>query len=524
MTYLALARQYRPKTFDTMVGQEAVVVALKNALDRNKIHHAYLFTGTRGVGKTTLARLFAKCLNCKQGISANPCGQCDHCKEMDGGNFIDLFEIDAASRTKVEDTRDLLDNVPYAPSKGRYKVYLIDEVHMLSTHSFNALLKTLEEPPAHVIFILATTETDKLPATILSRCLQFHLLHLQPEEIEKQLKIILDDEKITYEDEALRLIAQAAQGSMRDGLSLLDQALAFSGSQHLEAMPLHQLYGSAPSHIIQQLWQAVQNKQYPIIKDLCQSLAHSGVNFSKLLNQLIEITYDKLLSSSETQKLQLARIYDGFIEGKSQIFHAPSLRMGFEMCLFKAAAFSNASPTLFENPAPLQTQAIEKTIQKSAQETTTSTQTIHKNPPSHDLHSPTKAPSLITLPISDWTVFLNHLNLKPATKLLATNCTLQHQDKQKIQLLLANKHKALLNHQQIKNMEDALCVATGIPIKVNIQCQEEVTNTPHQQDVAFKNQLDHNLRKQLNDDLAVKALKDRFGASIESVKPLSTEI
>ena len=514
MAYLALARQYRPKSFDNMVGQEAVVRALKNALNKGMIHHAYLFTGTRGVGKTTLARLFAKCLNCKQGISANPCGQCDHCKEIDAGNFIDLFEIDAASRTKVEDTRDLLDNVPYAPNKGRYKVYLIDEVHMLSTHSFNALLKTLEEPPSHVIFILATTETDKLPATILSRCLQFHLLHLQIEEIQTQLKNILNHEKITYDNEAVHLIAQAAQGSMRDGLSLLDQALAFSGSQHLEAMPLHQLYGSVPEEIIKKLWQALLDKQYSFITEQCQSLAQSGANFTKLLNQLIELTYNHALNNLASKKAELARIYDLLIEGKTQIFQAPTMRMGFEMCLFKAATlYDNLSQTVQE-PSSTQPQQQQKPVLK----TVAATPAPQTNIQNQNATTQQPSPAVLSFPILDWTAFLNQLNLKSATKILASNCTLQNQDSQKIQLMIANKHKALLNHQQIKNMEEAIFTATGQAIKVSIQYQEEVTNTPHQQETASKNQAAGHLRQQFNLDPAVQALQSSFGASIGSVK------
>ncbi|MCU7812719.1 MAG: DNA polymerase III subunit gamma/tau, partial [Candidatus Thiodiazotropha sp. (ex Notomyrtea botanica)] len=226
MSYQVLARKWRPQLFSQLVGQEHVVKALTNALDNERLHHAYLFTGTRGVGKTTLARIFAKSLNCEQGISATPCGVCDACREIDEGRFVDLLEVDAASRTKVDQTRELLDNVPYAPVRGRYKVYLIDEVHMFSASSFNALLKTLEEPPPHVKFILATTDPQKVPVTVLSRCLQFNLKRLSREQIEQQLRHILEQEKILFDDESLSLLARGADGSMRDGLSLLDQAIA----------------------------------------------------------------------------------------------------------------------------------------------------------------------------------------------------------------------------------------------------------------------------------------------------------
>jgi len=530
MTYLALARQYRPRSFETMVGQTAVVQALQNALNKQVIHHAYLFTGTRGVGKTTLARLFAKCLNCQQGISATPCNTCDHCKEIDAGHFIDLFEIDAASRTKVEDTRELLDNVPYAPSKGRYKVYLIDEVHMLSTHSFNALLKTLEEPPAHVIFILATTEIQKLPATILSRCLQFHLLHLQPDEIEAQLKTVLADQKITYEDEAVKLIAQAAEGSMRDGLSLLDQALAFSGSDHLEAMPLHQLYGSVPEHTIQALWQAIIDKQYPAISEQCQTLAHSGANFTKLLNQLIQLTYDQALSDKAADKANLFRLYDILIDGKTQLLQAPTMRLGFEMCLLKAAAFYDTKPVA----APVEAVVVKNNVQatkpaaapipnQSQQSITAPANTAPARPANSAPIQPAAAtkPHLLALPIQDWNSFLNQLNLRSATKLLASNCSLESQKDHKIQLAIANKHKALLNHQQIKTIEEAIKTATGQIVKVSITCKDEVADTPHQKEVVIKNKAQQDLTQQFNEDPAIQALKNQFGATIEQVEPIS---
>src|SRR6516165_2162215 len=229
MSYTALARKWRPKKFSELVGQEHVRRALVNALGSGRVHHAFLFTGTRGVGKTTIARILAKCLNCETGVTAEPCGVCASCREIDAGRFPDLIEVDAASRTKVDDTRELLDNVQYAPARGRYKVYLIDEVHMLSTHSFNALLKTLEEPPPHVMFLLATTDPQKLPVTVLSRCLKFNLKRLLPEQISDQMRHILGAENIPYEDAAIAELARGADGSLRDGLSLLDQAIAYGG-------------------------------------------------------------------------------------------------------------------------------------------------------------------------------------------------------------------------------------------------------------------------------------------------------
>src|SRR5215467_979743 len=251
MSYTALARKWRPKKFSELIGQEHVRRALVNALDTGRIHHAFLFTGTRGVGKTTIARIFAKCLNCEKGVTAEPDGVCAACREIDAGRFVDLIEVDAASRTKVDDTRELLDNVQYTPARGRFKVYLVDEVHMLSTHSFNALLKTLEEPPPHVKFLLATTDPQKLPMTVLSRCLQFNLKRLPAAEIAAHLGRILEQEGVAHEGAGLALIAQAADGSMRDGLSLLDQLIAFGGGKAGEAEARAMLGSVARDHVVQ---------------------------------------------------------------------------------------------------------------------------------------------------------------------------------------------------------------------------------------------------------------------------------
>ena len=256
MSYQVLARKWRPRSFREMVGQEHVLRALINALDHDRLHHAYLFTGTRGVGKTTIARILAKCLNCETGVSSEPCGQCSSCLEINEGRFVDLIEVDAASRTKVEDTRELLDNVQYAPTRGRYKIYLIDEVHMLSNHSFNALLKTLEEPPEHVKFLLATTDPQKLPVTILSRCLQFNLKNMSPERIVGHLTHVLEQEMVPFDEASLWLLARAADGSMRDGLSLTDQAVSFGGGKLSEA-DVSAMLGTIDYKLVQRLMNAL---------------------------------------------------------------------------------------------------------------------------------------------------------------------------------------------------------------------------------------------------------------------------
>ncbi|QDP01690.1 DNA polymerase III subunit gamma/tau [Thalassotalea sp. PS06] len=290
MSYQVLARKWRPKNFQELMGQEHVVTVLVNALTQQRLHHAYLFTGTRGVGKTTIARIFAKSLNCEQGITATPCGTCDACVDIDAGRFVDLLEIDAASRTKVDDTREILDNVQYAPSRGRYKVYLIDEVHMLSKSSFNALLKTLEEPPEHVKFILATTDPQKLPVTVLSRCLQFHLKALTPKQIETKLTEILNAEEVTFEDGTLGLLSKAARGSMRDCLSLTDQAIA-QGQGHLTTSNLQQMLGGVDQNWVYKILIALVKQDSEGLMKLTQTIASYAPNYQRLLAELLQLLH-----------------------------------------------------------------------------------------------------------------------------------------------------------------------------------------------------------------------------------------
>ena len=285
MSYLALARKWRPRSFAELVGQEHVRVALGNALTQGRVHHAFLFTGTRGVGKTTIARILAKCLNCETGVTATPCGKCATCREIDEGRFVDLIEVDAASRTKVDDTRELLDNVQYAPTRGRYKVYLVDEVHMLSAHSFNALLKTLEEPPPHVKFLLATTDPQKLPVTVLSRCLQFNLKRLSVALISEHLGKVLEAEKIAAEPAAIRLVAQAADGSMRDALSLLDQLIAFGGGKVDEVSARGMLGTIDRAHVVH-LARALATADAQQLLEIARGLEEFAPDYGQVLDDL----------------------------------------------------------------------------------------------------------------------------------------------------------------------------------------------------------------------------------------------
>lgn len=380
MSYQVLARKWRPQAFSDVVGQKHVLSALENGLSLGRLHHAWLFSGTRGVGKTTIARLLAKGLNCETGVTATPCGHCQNCQEIEQGRFVDLIEIDAASRTKVEDTRELLDNVQYAPARGRFKVYLIDEVHMLSRHSFNALLKTLEEPPEHVKFLLATTDPQKLPVTVLSRCLQFHLQALDQELIRGQLEHILKLEGIEAESRALQLLARAADGSMRDGLSLTDQAIA-TGQGKVEAESVNRMLGTLDDEQALALVEALSAADGLQVMTLLDQVASRGGEWEGLLVEMLRLfhqlamlqilpTPDAMPSASVDQRLRhLARqlspediqlYYQILLTGRKELPLAPGRRMGVEMTLLRALAFhpkqimqESAARPLIYNESPL---------------------------------------------------------------------------------------------------------------------------------------------------------------------------
>ena len=370
MSYQVLARKWRPRSFREMVGQTHVLKALINALDNERLHHAYLFTGTRGVGKTTIARILAKCLNCETGISSTPCGSCSVCREIDEGRFVDLIEVDAASRTKVEDTRELLENVQYAPSRGRYKVYLIDEVHMLSTHSFNALLKTLEEPPPHVKFLLATTDPQKLPVTILSRCLQFSLKNMPPERVVAHLQLVLAAEGIPFEDDALWLLGRAADGSMRDAMSLTDQAIAF-GEGKVLAADVRAMLGTLDHGQVYDVLQALLDGDGRGVLDAVRHLAEQGPDWGGVLAELLNVLHrvaiaqvlpdavdngqgdrERVLSLAQTLPAEDVQYYYQLgLVGRRDLPLAPDPRHGFEMVLLRMLAFRPAGAVVAERPA-----------------------------------------------------------------------------------------------------------------------------------------------------------------------------
>ncbi|ODP98615.1 DNA polymerase III subunit gamma/tau [Salinivibrio sp. SS3] len=421
MSYQVLARKWRPHNFESVAGQSHVLTALANALDHDRLHHAYLFSGTRGVGKTTIARIFAKGLNCEQGVSSSPCGQCATCREIDEGRYVDLLEIDAASRTKVEDTRELLDNVQYKPARGRYKVYLIDEVHMLSRHSFNALLKTLEEPPEYVKFLLATTDPQKLPVTILSRCLQFHLKHFDASQIQTQLEHILDQEGVEAESRALMLLSRAAEGSMRDALSLTDQAIALGNGQ-ISTQAVAEMLGTLSTDNALLLLEALANHDAVELMNMLTQIAHVGVEWDGLLKELasqlhhvalaqaLPQTHDDdsgeqarihaLASRLAPQDVQLC--YQMALQGRQDLPYAPDGRAGLEMVLLRMLAFQPVKTVPYEpatisvpthDPASVSQQPTKKDPSQAlnalkAQVSSASVASPNQVPPSHAPQQP----------------------------------------------------------------------------------------------------------------------------------------
>jgi len=379
MSYQVLARKWRPKTFDELAGQEHVLRALVNALENQRLHHAYLFTGTRGVGKTTIARILARSLNCETGITSSPCGVCSACQEISEGRFVDLIEVDAASRTKVEDTRDLLENVQYRPTRGRFKIYLIDEVHMLSSHSFNALLKTLEEPPEHVKFLLATTDPQKLPVTVLSRCLQFNLKNLTSARIQEHLNFVLGEEKIPSDAEALWHLARAARGSMRDALSLTDQAISHGGGKLDEASVVSML-GTVDRKKIYDLMDALMHADAKKLLSIAASLAEFSPDYFALIDELLSLVHAIALfqqipesgRSEDFDQEKLAQyanhfspedvqlLYQMLLIGQKDIGITPELHMGFEMLLLRLLAFQPLKTGEMIQATPVYTPDISK--------------------------------------------------------------------------------------------------------------------------------------------------------------------
>ncbi|MDM8561657.1 DNA polymerase III subunit gamma/tau [Candidatus Parabeggiatoa sp. HSG14] len=490
MAYQVLARKWRPHNFPEMVGQIHVLRALTNALESNRLHHAYLFTGTRGVGKTTIARILAKSLNCENGITAYPCGRCAACCEIDEGRFVDLIEVDAASRTKVEDTRDLLDNVQYAPTRGRYKVYLIDEVHMLSTHSFNALLKTLEEPPPHVKFLLATTDPQKLPPTILSRCLQFNLKRLPLEQITEHLTKIVKQEDINYENQALHLLAQAADGSLRDALSLLDQAIAY-GAGCLSSDDVGSMLGTLDQNAVLELVRAVTTNDAPGLLRQIAQLAEQNPDFVTVLGNILSLLQQialaqvipTIIDASQPNGeiiLQLAKqlspedvqlFYQIALLGRRDLPLSPEPRGGFEMVMLRMLAFR---PTTMNVPP----QSVQ-TMPNSSQTTLTRlppTSITSVNVPTPSVNSSSLTNSLKSN--GEWEKIVQSLEISGVVKQLALNCEFKKHEEDIWHLTLSPHYKLLLTEDRKQKLEEILQKQHGNLQKVRIRVERPETETP----------------------------------------------
>ncbi len=521
MTYQVLARKWRPRSFADLVGQEHVVRALVNGLERGQLHHAYLLTGTRGVGKTTLARILAKTLNCEQGVSPTPCGVCSACTEIDAGRFVDLLEVDAASRTKVDQTRELLDNVPFAPVRGRFKVYLIDEVHMFSASSFNALLKTLEEPPPHVKFVLATTDPQKLPATVLSRCLQFNLKRLLPDQIRDRFVTVLEAEAIGFEPPALSLLARAADGSMRDGLSLLDQAIAFGAGQ-VKVDDVRAMLGTRGGELTLDLLEAMALADASRVLAEIGRIAELTPDFSAVLVDLIGALHRVALAQQVPSTLrgddpdderlgalaaQLAAedvqlYYQAMLTGQGDLELAPDPRAGLEMVLLRALAFRPAasgagglqppsSPTMsgaagdrshhqVSRPAPTSvgpTAAAKDTAKDKGASNASDDERMPGRPAQASVSVPASTVRSLSSP-DDWQQLVASISLGGLALELARHCALNAWDGQRLRLTLDPGHLHLRAAGAEQRLGKALATALACDLRLEILADASADDTP----------------------------------------------
>src|SRR5262245_24176493 len=514
MSYLVLARKWRPRNFDELVGQEHVRQALVNALDSGRIHHAFLFTGTRGVGKTTIARILARALNCERGVGSRPCGECAACREIDEGRFVDLIEVDAASRTKVDDTRELLENVQYLPTRGRFKVYLIDEVHMLSAHSFNALLKTLEEPPPHVKFLLATTDPQKLPVTVLSRCLQFNLKRLPASLIAARLAHILGAEGIAFEPAAVALLARAADGSLRDALSLLDQMLAFGGGRVAEP-EARAMLGTVDRQQVLGLAERLAARDAPGLFAAVAAIDEYAPDYGQLLDELAALLQKVALhqavpglAEDEThppealaalaarlsaEDLQLA--FQFAILGRRDLDLAPDPRTGFEMTLLRMLAFAPAD-------AKGEPRA----------------QAASREPASAPAEKPAGAPAATG---GDWPALLARLDLKGPARQLAGNCQLLAREGDHFRFLLDDRAASLHTRQLEERLLQALRRLVGDKATLEIE-QGGAGDTPARLEEQARDERLDKARESLERDPNVQSLRERFSAVLQpdSIKPV----
>ena len=544
MSYTALARKWRPKRFEELTGQEHVLQALSNALATNRVHHAFLFTGTRGVGKTTIARILAKCLNCETGLGPTPCGECATCREIDEGRFVDLIEVDAASRTKVDDTRELLDNVQYAPTRGRYKVYLIDEVHMLSTHSFNALLKTLEEPPPHVKFLLATTDPQKLPVTVLSRCLQFNLKRLSVSLIAERIKTVLDAEGVPYEAAAVRLVAEAAAGSMRDGLSLLDQLLAFGGGKVAEA-EARTMLATVDRKQVAQLARLLAQLDPAALLAFVSSLDEWAPDYGDVLDALatllVRVALKQTMPAYEGDELHPAELlaelagqlapedvqlfYQTAILGRRDLAWAPDPRTGFEMTVLRMLAFRPNGSSEGSSTAPVASSARAAAVPSrggASAGAAASTGPAGGAVPSRAVANGSPQGAAPGVDPARWAETLAALEVGGAARQLAANCVFSSRTGNLVRLTLDPSHQLLRTTALIDKLAQALSRHLGETMRIEVELGSAPVDSPARAEQrAVEEGLDA-ARRSLEDDAAVRGFKEKFGATLnpDSVKPV----
>ncbi len=534
MSYLALARKYRPRRFEDVMGQGHVVKALSHALDGDKLHPAILLTGTRGVGKTTLARIISKCLNCETGVSSRPCGTCSACLEVDQGRFVDLLEIDAASNTGVDDVRQLIDNAQYSPARGRYKVYLIDEVHMLSKPAFNALLKTLEEPPPHVKFILATTDPQKLLVTVLSRCLQFNLKRLPVSVIRDQLAKVLDAEAVGYELAALTEIARAADGSMRDGLSLVDQAIAFSGGESLARGPIEEMLGTSGRQTLFEILGALADRDGRALLPCLQRLESLAPDYLALLNDLAgylqRLAVLQLLPEAQSDEDEAALLdlksrltpedvqlcYQIAVNGRRDLGWAPEPRMGFEMTLLRMLAFQ------LDDTGATSGSAGGGTVR-----TTTGAAVAGASPP---VSAPRASAAPVAgprapAPDASWPERVEAMNLEGLTRQLARHCAWGERQGNQVRLDLDAKARHLLHEDRRAALEAALSHQLGVSVHVTIEVAAEATiESPATLEQQAEIDRQQAAEQGMLTDPVVRAFRDQFGATVRagSIHPLNS--
>jgi len=541
MSYQVLARKYRPRSFDTLVGQAHVVQALKNALDQKRLHHAYLFTGTRGVGKTTLARILAKSLNCEKGISSSPCGICAVCTEIDQGRYVDLIEVDAASNTQVDNMRDLLDNAQYAPTQGQFKIYIIDEVHMLSKSAFNAMLKTLEEPPEHVKFILATTDPQKVPVTVLSRCLQFNLKQMPSLSISEYLEKILKEEGIVYEINALYLIAKSANGSMRDALSILDQGIAYCGGT-IEETTIKKMLGAIDQSYLFNLIHAVNEEDGNKALEIAKEMNERNLSFDAALNDLanliqtisvaqaipdaIEASYldrDQVITlTKQISAEQLQLLYQIAILGRRDLYLAPEEFAGFTMTLLRMLSFAPqeaiASKVVSPQKKEIPINVIKPEIISKPNQVSPNALEIKKKIEVIDEIKDEETKETLIFN-GNWRELVDQLKLG-LVKALAQQSELVSFKNNEMILSIADEHKHLLNETYQKKLESSLSEHFNQRIKLVI-LQKGANNSPLKQKQEERSTLMKDTEEAILQDQFVQSLLTEFNAEIipSSIKP-----